>query len=92
MAILLENETLLKAQYLYLYQLLNEKMGCKICNRCGTNFTLTRLMFEFFVNTCRTEPNEMFEALDISQIINLMFAHIILLVCDIFSSVVKVDG
>lgn len=49
-------------------------------------------MSKFFISTSHTEPNGMFEALGISRIINLVFAQIILLIFDMFASVLEVDG
>jgi hypothetical protein len=49
-------------------------------------------MFTFFANTSFSEPIEMLKALDISRIVNLMFARIISLIFDMFLAVVEVDG
>jgi hypothetical protein len=65
---------------------------CSCDKRRGTNFALTRLVFKFFVNTTFTEPNEMLKASNISRIVNLLFARIISLIFDKFSSVVEVYG
>jgi hypothetical protein len=48
-------------------------------------------MIKFFVNMSCNAPSEMFRALDISRIVNLLFAQIISLIFEMFSSLVKVD-